>query len=289
MRDHVAFEILRRELLADGVAQLRVQHLLEVVQSAREIRRRGLDEAAAEKHLGRGRVQQARGRLGIFRDSLLAGLGHRRGQVARGGRGRRAAVGEELGLVRRVERRRAIVIAGTLDERHAGRRLEDRVALGPEARGGHRARHVDGKRLRLDGARANWASSREAFQRRVDVTVAPRRLRVFMGAVDGERRGIERHEPVRVGGVTLLRARSGRFSFVRVASVVVSAWSSSTISVEPFCDQTQRPRARPEMLRDFCSDFGRRLLRDEPPKKTFRVLLLFDDDGRAFHLALALL
>ena len=48
MRDHVALEVLRRELLADGIAQLRVQHLLEVVEGAREVRGRGLDEAAAK-------------------------------------------------------------------------------------------------------------------------------------------------------------------------------------------------------------------------------------------------
>ena len=99
MRDHVALEVLRRELLADGIAQLRVQHLLEVVQSAREIRRRGLDEAASEQNLGRGRVQQARGRLRILLYRLLAGLGRRRRQVLRGRRGRRAAVREEFGLV----------------------------------------------------------------------------------------------------------------------------------------------------------------------------------------------
>ena len=48
---------------------------------------------------------------------------------------------------------RAIVIAGTLDERHAGRRLEDRVALLAEGPGGQSARNFDGKRLRFHGAR----------------------------------------------------------------------------------------------------------------------------------------
>ena len=49
---------------------------------------------------------------------------------------------------------------------------------------------------------------------------------------------------------------------MRVASVVVSAWSSSTISVAPFfaIKRSDHVRVR-EVLRDFCSDFGRRFLR----------------------------
>ena len=76
---------------------------------------------------------------------------------------------EKFGLVRRVERRRAIV--RTLDERHAGRRLEDRVALLAEGPGGQSARNIDGKRLRLDLARERRELP-EARQRRLDVTCA---------------------------------------------------------------------------------------------------------------------
>ena len=102
---------------------------------------------------------------------MQRGLSRRRRQVLRGGRGRRAAVGEELGLVRRVERCCAIVIARTLDERDAGRRLEDRVALLAEGPGGQSARNIDGKRLGLDGPR-ELGELPEAFERRVDVTCA---------------------------------------------------------------------------------------------------------------------
>ena len=69
--------------------------------------------------------------------------------------------------------------------------------------------------------------------------------------------------------VTLLRARSGRFSFVRVASVVVSAWSSSTISVAPFFAIKRSDHVRVQRcsvifvvtLVDVSFDV------DEPPKK----------------------
>mmetsp|Transcript_15154 Transcript_15154/g.43132 ORF Transcript_15154/g.43132 Transcript_15154/m.43132 type:complete len:200 (+) Transcript_15154:2163-2762(+) len=83
-------------------------------------------------------------------------------------------------------------------------------------------------------ARANWASSRRRFSA---ASTSSLRRGVFVSSCA---RSMENDDGSRLtsqsasASVTLLRACSGRFSFARVASVVVSAWSSSTISVAPF-------------------------------------------------------